>query len=231
MAVKSNSIGSKTAGHGAPPAALPPISEVVVGALGLPNIDGKESVLANLPTELCVAGRIDFAVDEGPAMAGVRFGQPRAEEWVRVHPTLGTLMQCIKDVKNMGRLRPVTVSLMKHHPRIAAAAKLHTVRLTVIDDSDELLLWATPHPTASSTPGDRVWRQAQSAAVTNWVTIWWDGHARHWAPPEKPETFQDPVWPERDFAEILQAGVADDLMWDPSDDYAQKLMRAKQPSR
>jgi hypothetical protein len=172
MASKSGSTNSQSSGNGTQPPTPPPLSEVVVGALSLPNIDGKESVLANLPKELYVPGRIDFAVDEAPTMAGVRFGAPRQLEWVRSHPELGTLIHCIKDFKGNGRLYPVTLALMKQHPQIAAAARLHTVRLAVIDDSDELLLWAAPHPTASNTAGDRVWRQAQTASVTQWVTIW-----------------------------------------------------------
>src|SRR5262245_48298308 len=107
------------------------LSEVVAGALTLPNVDGKESVLANLPTELYVDGRLDFEVEEGPAKAGARFGTPRQGEFVRCYPTWGTILHCLKDYKT-GRLVPVTKTLMQKYTEVAAAARQYVVRLAVI---------------------------------------------------------------------------------------------------
>ena len=200
------------------------LSDLLVSTTKLPNIDDRTSVLANLPRDLYVEGRIDFAEETEPGLPGIRFGAPRQMEYVRCHPAWGAMMHCVRDRKT-GNLYPVTIPLMKRQGAIAAAAKLHVVRLAAIEDSDELLLWACVHPTNSNTPGDRVWRQAQTAAIMQWTKVWWDGHARHYEHPKKPEEFKEPVWPERTFDEILQTGIADIIMSSEDHGYAQKLLR------
>jgi hypothetical protein len=202
----------------------PPLSEVVAAAENLPNIDGRASVLANLPKEVYVEGRIDFAEEEEDSVPGVRFGQPRQMDYVRCDPAWGKLLHCVKNPKN-GALYPATAAILKKHPEIAAAAKLYVVRLAVVDDNDEVLFWAVPHPTSSSTPGDQVWRQAQTASLTQWTKTWWDGHARHYTHPKEPEKFSEPAFPTQDYDTLLQTAIADELMWRADHHYAQKLLR------
>jgi hypothetical protein len=210
--------------RGETPQEKPPLSEVVAAAINLPNVDGRESVLANLPKELYVEGRVDFAEEEEASVSGVRFGQPRQMDYAWCDAKWGKLLYCIKNPKN-GALYPVTTAMRQQHPEIAAAAKLYIVRLAVIEDSDEVVFWAVPHPTSSSTPGDVVWRQAQTASLTQWTKTWWDGHARHHAPPKNPEKLTEPVFPTQDYDALLQTAIADELMWREDHHYAQKLLR------
>jgi hypothetical protein len=60
----------------------PPMSELGA-ALNLPNIDDRASVLANLPKELYVEGRVSFEEEEEDSVPGVRFGTPRQADYVR----------------------------------------------------------------------------------------------------------------------------------------------------
>jgi hypothetical protein len=205
------------------PAAPPPAAEMAQ-ALDLPNLDGRASVMANLPKDLYVEGRIDFEEEEEDSVPGVRFGTPRQADFVRCDPNWGKLLHCLKNPKN-GVLYPVTMALLRAHAELAAAAKLYVVRLAVVDDSDELLFWAAPHPSYGTTPGDRVWRQAQTAALTRWTKTWWDGSARHYAHPRRPENFEEPTFPAQDYDNLLQAAVAEDLIWREDHFLAQKLLR------
>jgi hypothetical protein len=202
----------------------PGLSDLLVSATKLPNLDDRTSVLANLPRDLYVEGRLDFAEETAPGLPGIRFGQPRSMEYVRCHPDWGAMLHCVRDQRT-GNFYPVAIPLMKRQPAIAAAAKLCVVRLAVLEDSDELLLWVCVHPNSSNMPGDRVWRQAQSAAVQHWTKTWWDGHARHYEHPKRPEEFKEPTWPTRTFDEILQTGIADIYMWNEEHSYAQRLLR------
>ena len=193
-------------------------------AMNLPNLDGRASVLANLPKDLFVEGRLEFAEEEEDTVPGVRFGTPRQMEYVRCDPRWGKLLHCIKNPKN-GTLYPITVPMMRTHAELAVAAKLYGVRLAVIDDSDELLFWAVPQTSAGTTPGDRVWRQAQTAALTRWTKTWWDGSGRHYTHPKEPEKFGEPVFPSQDYDILFQAAIVDDLVWNAEHFLAQKLLR------
>jgi hypothetical protein len=203
----------------------PPPSELLSAALELPNIDGRASVLADLPKELYVEGRVDFAEEEEESVPGARFGAPRQMDYVRCDPDWGRLIYCIKNQKDRGTLHPVTPAMLKEHSELAAAARLFIVRLAVIDDSDEILFWAVPHPSFGSTAGDRVARQAQIAALTQWTKVWWDGHARHYAHPKEPEKMGAPVFPSQDYDTLLQTAIADELIWRADHHLAQKLLR------
>lgn len=209
----------------AAPVEKPPLSEIVAEAQGLPNIDGKQSVLANLPKELYVEGRVEFAEEEDTPVPGARFGQPRTTEYVRCDPSWAVVIYCIKNDKRNGALHPVTTTLRSKHPELEAAAKRYIVRLAVIDDSDETLFWAVPHPSDGSTPTDRVKRQAQNAALTQWTKTWWDGYARHYAHPKDPTKFSEPVFPSEDYDTLFQRAIADDLIYREDHPYAQKLLR------
>ena len=203
----------------------PAPSEILSAAQNLPNIDDRASVLANLPKELYVEGRVEFAEDEEDSVPGVRFGAPRQMEYVRCDPAWGRLMYCIKNQKNRGALHPVTPKMLGKHTELEAAARLYIVRLAVIEDSDEILFWAVPHPSFGGTEGDRVARQAQVASLTRWTKTWWDGHARHYTHPKEPEKMGELVFPSQDYDELLQAAIADDLIWRDDHPLVQKLLR------
>jgi hypothetical protein len=210
-----------------------PLSDLVVEAEALPNIDQRDSVLLELPADLIVEGRDEFGIEGITQVGDVGFGSPKSQHWVRCHPGPGRFAQmyCIKDKKGIGgRLYPVTRAPMVQYPKLQVEAKLYLVRQACIWDSgdhsgDLPFLWAAPLPGRREAPSDRGHRNAQTASLTQWVQMRWVNGACLYDFPEKPERLGEPFFPEMSFAELLRIAIADLVITDVAKhDFARDLL-------
>jgi hypothetical protein len=99
-------------------------------AADMPNIDGRSSVLNELPKDLFLVDReFEIAADDPPDE--IRFGKPRSQEIVHCHPdpTRKRIVWAIKDERNRrGNLFVVTQGMLKTYPRLKEHSKCYVLR-------------------------------------------------------------------------------------------------------
>jgi hypothetical protein len=180
---------------------------LVAAAIDLPNIDGRTSVLDELPADTFLPDRGDYAVGEVSSPRAMEFGHPRDQDWSRCHPdkTRYRKLLCIKD-KSSRVLRPITASLVNTSPRLQMAARPHIVRQAKILDGPDFL-WAAPWPGGREFPGDQKARQAQEESIADWVKIMWIGSDWEIIHTDPPNVYEDPEWSDESFDSVLHRGL------------------------
>jgi hypothetical protein len=163
----------KLNGEDAAPAAPAPLSDLFIAATELPNIDGRTSVLTELPKDLFMADRQDFAVPQKSKPGSIEFRAPKT--WAMVHPDLERyrVMLCLKD--KLGRkIFPITQALVREYPKLQVASRPFIVRQAIELDGP-WFLWPAPWPGGKEFLGDSMHLEAQNAAREDWVQMTWLG--------------------------------------------------------
>jgi hypothetical protein len=114
-----------------------------------PNIDGRESVLRDLPKDLFVEGREDYEIPEEKITSEeIQYGRPGAQEIVHCHPD-GSRKKIVNGIKDKrvrgGTIYLVTNAMLAKYPRLKRAAKPYVIRQCVNDEGD-MRLWPAPLP-------------------------------------------------------------------------------------
>jgi hypothetical protein len=210
------------AGQEAAAAAL--AADFVASASVIPNIDGRASVLTDLPNDTFLPDRGDYAVGEVKAPKSMMFGHAKDQDWARCHPDGARFkkMLCIKD-KSSRALYPITASLVNSYPRLQVAARPYIIRQAKILDGPEFL-WAAPWPSGREVLGDVGARQAQEDALTDWVRMMWDGNDWDVIHTDPPHVYDDPVWGEESFEDVLRRGLLPLLLHDLTSPFIKKLL-------
>jgi hypothetical protein len=200
------------------------LSDVFIAATALPNLDGRGSVLRELPKDLFIEGREDFAVAEVSRPARISFGHPK--DWAMVHPDRSRfkVMLCLKDSKNR-KILPITQSLVRKTPRLQTACRPHVIRQAVLLDGP-FFLWPAPWPGAREYPGDEKHREAQQAALHDWTKMaWLDIGDWDVVATETPNAYPHPDWSEaEDFELFLQRGILPILLSTGDEPYLRRFL-------
>jgi hypothetical protein len=197
--------------------AAPPPDEAladITAAKNVPNIDGRASVLEDLPKDLFLEDRDDFAINEQKVVSDeVRFGRgkPLSQEIVRCHPTFRKKAWCLKKERGSGRgdLYLVPESMIRAYPRLKNVCKQYRIRLYVTDEG-VIGLWAAPLPGHREAPSDAKHLEAQETAVVRSVRFEWTGEDFEFyvfTEVEEKE-FGERQFPDRPWEEFLRIGLA-----------------------
>jgi hypothetical protein len=204
---------------------------IVEAAAALPNVDGRPSVLRDLPSDLFVEGRDEFSLEGVTQLGEVGFGRPTSQQWARCNPEPGRhcRVYCIKEKGVGGRLFPITQGLMAKHQKLANEAKLYLVRHACIWDSgdhsgDQQLMWACPLPGRREASSDRAHRSAQLKSLEAWVQMRWSGSTFVFDIPANPERFGPPNFGDRPFSELMRHAVADLMISDETHDWVRDFL-------
>jgi hypothetical protein len=198
-------------------------SDLFMTAAELPNLDGRPSVLTELPKDLFLEGREDFAVAETSRPAGIAFGHPR--DWAMCNPNgLYKVMLCLKDSKNR-KVLPITQSLVRKTPRLQTACRPYVIRQAVVLDGP-LFLWPAPWPGGRDYPGDDKHREAQQAALQDWTKMaWLDIGDWDVFGTETPNAYPHPDWSEaEDFEPFLLRGISPILLSTGDEPYLRRFL-------
>jgi hypothetical protein len=183
-----------------------PRSDLYLAVSNLPNIDGRNSVLTELPKELFMADRQDFAVPQKSKPGSIEFRAPKT--WVMVHPDPDRyrVMLCLKD--KLGRkIFPITQTLVSEHPKLQMASRPYIVRQAI--ELDGLwFLWPAPWPGGKEFLGDSMHLEAQNAAREDWVQMTWLGQDWDVSGTVTPNAYAHPDWSKaEDFEAFLTRGL------------------------
>jgi hypothetical protein len=194
-------------------------------AEALPNIDGRSSILNELPADLFEEDRGNFEIGSTRQPGTVAFGTPRDQEWVLVFPdpTRYRKLSCLKDKENR-KLYPVTAALIAKYPKIARASRSYIVRQAAVLDKDEFL-WPAPWPGGREYPGDQKQREAQLEAMKDWVQLSWTGD--DWAidNTEPRKVFPAYSWDKsRSFEEFLKLALKPITLADVSGPFLRRFL-------
>jgi hypothetical protein len=182
-----------------------------VAATALPNIDGRKSVLEELPKDLFMADRQDFAVGQKSKASGIDFTHPK--DWAMCNPDREQfrVMLCIKDPKAR-KIYPITQSLVREHPTLQIACRPYIVRQAVILDGP-WFLWSAPWPGGREFPGDAAHLDAQDSAREDWIKMSWNGSDWDVINTDPMFCFDHPDWSKaEDFEAFLLRGIAPILL-------------------
>jgi hypothetical protein len=215
-----------------PNGADPPGLADVEAAIAMPNIDGRPSVLTELPKDLFLEDR-EFAIGDEEPSDEIRFGKPRAQEIVHCHPDASRkrIVWAIKDERNRrGNLYVVTPSLLTTHPRLKEHVKRYVLR-QYITDKGVVGLWPAPLPGYREAVSDASHLAAQEDAIGRWVRVWWsnlhgDGRFERLLMSEE-DGFGEPVFSDESFEEILRRGLAEWVITTPDHSLAKHLLKGK----
>jgi hypothetical protein len=147
----------------------------------------------------------EIGIGETQVVLQVKFGRPRAQEWVRCHPEPERMkyFNAVRDQK--------TSKLFIVNPRVLSLvgtqARLYRVRQAITTDN-ELYLW--PAPVEGRLESDITHLNAQQAALSQWIRIEWDGKA--FVAVEPQGDMGEPEWPELTFQQVLEMGLAGHLI-------------------
>jgi hypothetical protein len=197
-------------------------SDLFIAATELPNLDGRPSVLTELPKDLFLEGREDFAVAETFRPAGISFGHPR--DWALCNPDgLYRVILCLKDSKNR-KILPITQSLVRKTPRLQTACRPYIIRQAIVLDGP-FFLWPAPWPGGREYPGDEN-REAQRAALQDWTKmIWLDIADWEVCGTETPNAYPHPDWSEaEDFEPFLLRGISPILLSTGDEPYLRRFL-------
>jgi hypothetical protein len=229
---KSTSKGNGADGNG------PRMEDVIAAASSLPNIDGRETVLSEMPKDLLMPNREQFVVEEGVPSTGLGpadWGKPGDQDWVNAcpDPSLYAVLQCIKDKKSRGQVRPATESLLKAYPSLKRMARPYIIRPAFVLGA-RALMW--PAPTIGGeidAPSDASARQAQLEARKGWTRVYWDfaEQAFKAVHPDDVKAFEatfgpPPKWEKETLEEFtlrLWATVQPILLYSPTQRIVQRL--------
>jgi hypothetical protein len=155
------------------------MEDVIAAANTLPNIDGRESVLTEMPKDLLVPNREQFAVEEGAPSNGLGpadWGKPGDQDWVNAcpDPTLYAVLKCIKDKRNRGRVLPVTEGLLAMLPSLKKFARPYIIRPAYVLGARALMWYAPTVGGEFDSPSDASAREAQIKARKGWARTYWD---------------------------------------------------------
>jgi hypothetical protein len=178
-----------------------------IAATELPNIDDRPSVLTELPQDLFMSDREEFAVAETARPAGIAFGHPN--DWAMSHsdPQRYRVMLCIKDKKSR-KVLPITQSLVRKHPRLQTACRPYVVRQAILLDG-AWFLWPAPWPGAREYPGDDKHREAMRLSREDWVKMVWEDQDWGVYNTEPLNVYEHPDWDEaEEFEAFLTRGIA-----------------------
>jgi hypothetical protein len=182
------------------------MEDVIAAANTLPNIDGRETVLTEMPKDLFMPNREQFAVEEGAPSNGLGpadWGRPGDQDWVNAcpDPTLYAVLKCIKDKRNRGRVLPVTESLLVTYPSLKRLARPYIIRPAFVLGARALMWYAPTVGGEFDAPSDASAREAQIKARQGWVRTYWDFAELVYqtVPPDDVKSFEatfgkPPVW-------------------------------------
>jgi hypothetical protein len=185
---------------------VPLHSDLFVAATSLPNIDGRNSVLVDLPKDLFMQERQSFAVGQKPKSADIAFTHPA--DWAMCHPDPDRfkVMLCVKDKGNR-KLYPIVQSLVDEYPRLQVASRPYIVRQAKLLDGP-WFLWPAPWPGGRELLGDNAHYEAQIAAMSDWTLMTWAGHDWDVMGTETPNAYAHPEWDKaEDFELFLNRGL------------------------
>jgi hypothetical protein len=200
-------------------------------AAELPNIDGRESVMHELPKDLFVEGREEFEIaEEKVETDAVQYGRPGSQDIVHCHPDPARkkVVWGLKNKRGMGgKVYPVTQSLLKQYPRLRRFARLYVIRQYVTDEG-VMGLWPAPIPDPlddSSVNLDHL--RAQEDAMNFWLRLEWvkakDGG--RWEIYRMTEgQFDDPIFPDERFDDVLRRGVVKITATDTTHQFVKHLL-------
>jgi hypothetical protein len=181
----------------------------IEAAVAMPNIDGRPNVLDELPADLFVEYREDFAIREEVATDEVRWGRPRPQDIARCHdaPSRKRVVWGLRDSRSdRGHLFIVPQSLLDQHPRLKTSCKLYLVRQFVTTDG-VTGLWPAPLPGLREAASDASHLEAQEYALTRWIRLEWNGRKFICYLMSEADDFGDPQFPEESFDEIIAKGL------------------------
>jgi hypothetical protein len=212
--------------------------DIIAAATSLPNLDGRESVLTEIPKDLFVANREKFAVDEAAPSSGIGpadWGKPSDQDWVNAcpDPTLYAILWCIKDKRNRGKVIPVTEGLLTKYSSLKKMARPYIIRPSYVLGA-RALMWHAPAVGAENpAPSDADARQAQLEARNGWTRTWWDydDQTFKWCHPGDIEAFHKtfgppPEWAKETLEEFnlrLFQTIKNILIWSPTQRVVQRL--------
>ena len=168
-----------------------------------PKFDDRPNVFESL--EDYAVSPSEIGIGETQVVLQVKFGRPRAQEWVRCHPEPERMkyFNAVRDQK--------TSKLFIVNPRVLSLvgtqARLYRVRQAITTDG-ELYLW--PAPVEGRLESDITHLNAQQAALSQWIRIEWDGKA--FVAVEPQGDMGEPEWPELTFQQVLEMGLAGHLI-------------------
>jgi hypothetical protein len=206
-------------------------------AASLPNIDGKPSVLTELPKGLFVEDR-DFAIQEERRSSDeVRFSRPGSQDVVRCHPDpeRKRVVRAVKDSRgNRGKLYLVTESMVAVFPRLLTSCKFYQIRQYVTDEG-VTGLWPAPLPGPKEAFSDAAHLEAQEVAMDHWVRLEWvntkgGGRFEYYVMGAE-DDFGEPQFPETSFDEILLKGLADYIIASPEHPFCKHLLKGTPASQ
>jgi hypothetical protein len=159
----------------------------------------------------------EVGIGETQVVLQVKFGRPRAQEWVRCHPEPERVryFHAIKDQK-ANRLFVVNPRMLS---LVGSQAKLYRVRQAISTDG-ELYLW--PAPVEGRLESDITHFNAQQAALNRWIRIEWGGKA--FVAVEPQGDLGEPEWPELTFREVLEMGLAGHLINNENHPFIKRLL-------
>ena len=216
---------AEAAGNGTAPGTetAAPVSGLYIAATALPNIDGRASVLTELPKDLFMAGRQDFAVKQKSKASGIEFATPK--DWAMCHPGEGRykVMLCIKD-KKARKLYPITQSLVQAHPKLQLESRPYIVRQAIALDGP-WFLWPAPWIGGREFPGDIAHYQAQQDSREDWVQMTWTGTDWDVANTDPMFCYAHPDWDRaEDFEAFLQRGLAPITLWTGEEPFIKRFL-------
>jgi len=168
-----------------------------------PKFDDRPNVFESL--EDYAVSPSEIGIGETQVVLQVKFGRPRAQEWVRCHPEPERMkyFNAVRDQK--------TSKLFIVNPRVLSLvgtqARLYRVRQAITTDN-ELYLW--PAPVEGRLESDITHLNAQQAALSRWIRIEWAGKAFLAVEPQG--DLGQPEWPELAFQEVLELGLTGHLI-------------------
>jgi hypothetical protein len=144
-------------------------------AVALPNIDGRQSVLTELPKDLFVEGREDYEIPEERGESdAIKYGRPGGQDIVHCHPDMSRkkVVLAIKEKRGMGnKIYPVTGTMLAQYPRLRRAARPFVIRQYVSDESI-VGLWPAPLPQPfEENTSDIDHLRAQEESTKGWVRL------------------------------------------------------------
>jgi len=163
-----------------------------------PKFDDRPNVFESL--EDYAVSPSEIGIGETQVVLQVKFGRPRAQEWVRCHPE-PERMKYFNAVRDLFIVNPRVLSL------VGTQARLYRVRQAITTDN-ELYLW--PAPVEGRLESDITHLNAQQAALSQWIRIEWDGKA--FVAVEPQGDMGEPEWPELTFQQVLEMGLAGHLI-------------------
>jgi hypothetical protein len=216
----------------------PRIEDVIAAANRLPSIDDRPTVLAEMPKDLLVPNREQFAVEEGQPSNGLGpadWGRPGDQDWVNAcpDPTLYAVLKCIKDKRNRGRVLPVTESLLATCPSLKSFARPYIIRPAFVLGARGLMWYAPSIGGEIDATSDASAREAQTKARKGWTRVYWDFVEQLFqaVPPDDVAGFEatfgkPPVWAKETLEQFnlrLWATVQPILLHSPAQRSVQRL--------